>query len=416
MAFCSLAIPVFVFSPGVIMINRLGAISLLSLAFVAGAAHAASLPAIKMSEKNQVPACATPGRLMAYLKERNATLDPRFETIAADYMSVGRELKIRWDFAFFQMIVETGSLSFKNDGRSGDVLPKQNNFAGLGATGKGERGESFADVATGVKAHLQHLLIYAGEKVPDAVAERTRKVQEWGVLTSWQKGIKGPVTFTDLTRKWAPGSNDYGQNIEAASKRFYEGACTKADPAPELLAAASKPVVAGAGDDAAKISGAELARRAMAEARADGSSKRSSLGAGTLAKAAQTPAVDADAAKSPAAPAAFTILNAPKADTAEKPAVIQQASAGNLAKAVTPTPAGTKCRVWQASYGGQRALIIRSKSDGFVNYTVLDVNEGTEKREADAYIQAYAKGGEQVAEFGNQTQALDKAFDLCPEG
>ena len=79
-------------------------------------------------------------------------------------------------------------------------------------------------------------------------------------------------------------------------------------------------------------------------------------------------------------------------------------------------PVVTKCRVWQASYGGQKAIIIRSKSEGFVNYTVLDVNEGAEKREAEAYIQAYAKGGESLAEFSTQILALDKAFDLCPEG
>ncbi len=52
-----------------------------------------------------------------------------------------------------------------------------------------------------------------------------------------------------------------------------------------------------------------------------------------------------------------------------------------------------------------------------INYTVLHVNEGSEKREAEAYIAAYAKGGETVAtEFKNQDQALDKAFELCPEG
>ena len=50
------------------------------------------------------------------------------------------------------------------------------------------------------------------------------------------------------------------------------------------------------------------------------------------------------------------------------------------------------------------------------NYTVLDVNEGSEKREADAYIAAYAKGGEKVGEFANPSQALDKAFELCPDG
>ena len=38
-----------------------------------------------------------------------------------------------------------------------------------------------------------------------------------------------------------------------------------------------------------------------------------------------------------------------------------------------------------------------SASEG-VNYTVLDVNEGAEKRETEAFIQAYAKGGQLVAE------------------
>jgi hypothetical protein len=34
----------------------------------------------------------------------------------------------------------------------------------------------------------------------------------------------------------------------------------------------------------------------------------------------------------------------------------------------------------------------------------------------EAYIAAYAKGGESVGAFSNQTKALDKAFELCPEG
>jgi Mannosyl-glycoprotein endo-beta-N-acetylglucosaminidase len=423
---CVNVVPVFVTSPGVIMIKRFGVISLLSILCAGGAAQAAGLPAVKASDKNPVPACATPGRLMAYIKDRNPKLDPRFETIAADYMRVGQDLGIRWDYAFFQMIVETGSLSFKSEGRSGDVAAKQNNFAGLGATGKGERGESFPDVTTGVTAHLQHLLMYAGEKIADPVAERTRKVQEWGVLTSWHKSIKGAITFTDLTRKWAPGAGDYGSNIEATARRFYDDTCNKPDPAPELMAAVeAKPEpkaekVAAQAPATDKVSGAELARRAIAEARNDSGAKRTSLGAGNIAKSAQ-PALEAEAAPA-AAPMqpAVNILNAPKPEAPEKaapekPAAVQQAAAvGGLGKPVVPT-AG-KCRVWQASYGGQKAIIIRSKSDGYVNYTVLDVNEGVEKREAEAYIQAYAKGGEAVGEFTSQNQALDKAFDLCPEG
>ena len=72
--------------------------------------------------------------------------------------------------------------------------------------------------------------------------------------------------------------------------------------------------------------------------------------------------------------------------------------------------------MWTASYGGQKALIIKSVVDKVVNYTVLDVNEGAEKREAEAFISAYAKEGAVAGEYGNQSQALDKAFELCPEG
>ena len=89
-------------------------------------------------------------------------------------MRHGEALGIRWDIAFFQMIFETGALRF-----GGDVRPCQNNFAGLGASGGGAHGESFGDVSTGVKAHLQHLLMYSGEHIDDPAirtgAERYRQ-------------------------------------------------------------------------------------------------------------------------------------------------------------------------------------------------------------------------------------------------
>jgi len=72
--------------------------------------------------------------------------------------------------------------------------------------------------------------------------------------------------------------------------------------------------------------------------------------------------------------------------------------------------------VWTASYGGLKSVIIRSVGDQQTNYTVLDVNEGAESREVEAYVAAYAKGGQKVGEFSNQSQALEKAFELCPEG
>ncbi|MBO0765518.1 MAG: hypothetical protein J2P50_13140, partial [Hyphomicrobiaceae bacterium] len=85
-------------------------------------------------------------------------------------------------------------------------------------------------------------------------------------------------------------------------------------------------------------------------------------------------------------------------------------------EASVPPPANQKCRVWTASYGGQKSIIIRSVVDQVVNFTVLDVNAGSEAREAEAFIAAYAKNGNIAGEYPNQAQALDKAFELCPEG
>jgi hypothetical protein len=85
-------------------------------------------------------------------------------------------------------------------------------------------------------------------------------------------------------------------------------------------------------------------------------------------------------------------------------------------KASPSSSSSSKCKVWTASYGGQRAVLIKATAETTVNYTVLDVNEAAEKREVDAYIAAYAKGGENIGAFPSQTKALDKAFELCPEG
>lgn len=371
----------------------------LFLACTATSAEAQSLPAIKSNASNKVAACATPGRLMAFVKERNDNLDSRFEGIATAYMRYGEELGVRWDYAFFQMLLETGNLSYRRgNGRPGDVRPSQYNFAGLGATGRGVSGESFPDLASGVKAHLQHLLLYAGDHIADPVAERTRKVQEWGVLTSWQKSLRGPTTFGNLSRQWAPGDRNYGRNIAAIAEDFYDKHCNRPDPNPELLAEAHKGQNANHAKSAAapatapKVSGAELARRAIEEARNDRSAQRSSLGAATIAGQAVGGASPGDRAS----------------------AVKTVSAATGAASAAAP--AASNCRVWTASYGGQKAIIIKSVSDDFVNYTVLDVNEGAEKRETDAYIAAYAKGGQAVGEFSNQTSALDRAFELCPEG
>ena len=80
---------------------------------------------------------------------------------------------VRADVVFAQMMVETGWLRF-----GGDVKVEQFNFAGLGATGNGVPGNSYADVRTGVRAQVQHLKAYACEQPlkQDCVDERFKYV------------------------------------------------------------------------------------------------------------------------------------------------------------------------------------------------------------------------------------------------
>jgi len=72
-----------------------GASLTIALAAVFGtSALAAELPEVKLSASNKVPECATPGRLTAYLQSRNPSLDPRFESVATQYMRHGEALGI----------------------------------------------------------------------------------------------------------------------------------------------------------------------------------------------------------------------------------------------------------------------------------------------------------------------------------
>jgi hypothetical protein len=241
--------------------------------------------------------------------------------------------------------------------------------------------------------------------------------------------------------------------LEDIADRFAEF-CAAPDPHPELVAEAHGHTVRDAEgsppEASARPVGTELAKRAIEDGKAQDNDRRSALGAlepekplpapltllnpppaapesdramhtpteATSSEApakAKEPAIRATATSASAtAPTGAT--NATKATANDKG--LRTAAAATAAKASPqpPQPAGQKCRVWTASYGGQKALIIRSIIDKVVNYTVLDVNDGAETREAEAFIQAYAKDGAVTGEFGSQTQALDKAFELCPEG
>ncbi len=197
------------------------------------AAPAASLPEVRLTDRNPVPACVTPQRLTAFLRSRNPRFDPRYNKIAGQYAKYGARLGVRWDIGFLQMLVETANLSFhRPDGKPGDVASEHNNFAGIGAVGDGKPGETFISIAHGVRAHLEHVLHYAGVAVPAPIAERTRKVQAWRILADWHKEFDRPIRYGDLARRWAPHSEAYLASIELLARTFQSRYC---DAQPVLM-------------------------------------------------------------------------------------------------------------------------------------------------------------------------------------
>lgn len=72
------------------------------------------------------------------------------------YIEECRAEGIKAEVAFCQAMKETGFLRY-----GGNVQIEQYNFAGMGSTGPGVRGESYPDVRTGIRAQVQHLKAYA---------------------------------------------------------------------------------------------------------------------------------------------------------------------------------------------------------------------------------------------------------------
>ena len=197
-------------------------------------AKADLLPEIIVGPKNVVPACVVPDRLMQFVQARNHHLSPprefehKFSDVASLYKLLGQCVQktdgkcigIRWDYAFFQMLVETNYLLF-----TGGVSPNDNNFAGIGATVSGKPGEHFTSVRNGVLAHLQHVLMYAGVQIAHPIARRTGAVQD--IVHEEMAHLSHPVTFTDLATLWTSvGRNDYAPSLARTAKRYSERYCS----------------------------------------------------------------------------------------------------------------------------------------------------------------------------------------------
>ena len=81
---------------------------------------------------------------------------PTIETFCQIYYEECYAEGVKPEVAFCQAMLETGFLKY-----GGDVSITQYNFAGLGATGGGNPGNSYSSVREGVRAQVQHLKAYA---------------------------------------------------------------------------------------------------------------------------------------------------------------------------------------------------------------------------------------------------------------
>lgn len=121
------------------------------------------------------------------------------------YIEEGEAEGVRGDYAFAQSLHETGFFKF-----SGQVLPAQNNYAGLGATNNSGIGKGawFSDQRKGVRAQIQHLKAYAsyGRLNNECVDPR---------FTLVTRGCA--PNLEDLAGKWAvPGYPSKYSSYEAA--------------------------------------------------------------------------------------------------------------------------------------------------------------------------------------------------------
>lgn len=421
---------------------------------------------IRTHRANVVPQCVTPERLMAFLQESNGRLDPRYKDLAKLYKTHGERWNVRWDYAFFQMLIETGNLTF-----TGDVRPSQNNFAGLGTTGGGVPGDSYPNISTGVLAQIQHLVAYSGERVANPVGARTQLKQD--DIVSASSKLRRPVRFADLARRWAVDPK-YGRSIEWVAERFRQGHCAgreaidattgpNAAPRsslggePRLVRTAITPLAA-----AEPIVGNPAARKAAAPTLApgsavttvwartvdgemppqrilrletfNGSSPQAEAPGNARVEAAVAASTSAQPSKSvvgpigvgpPSPTALISKPSPPELQPPVQPRSVQQGATIAFAAAAAPFAAAQvvaeaksahgSCRILMASYGGTQTVLIRSSSNVAVELIVLSVVPGFEQYMTNNFIRTRAPRGVIDGEFGNRDLAMIRAKEICPE-
>lgn len=102
---------------------------------------------------------ATVDQMQSYIKRVNPAVPQSVLDMIPFYLTEGKAEGVRGDIAFAQSCLETGNFIFKGSA----VTLDQNNFAGIGVTQNGIKGNSWATPQLGIRAQIQHLKAYASD-------------------------------------------------------------------------------------------------------------------------------------------------------------------------------------------------------------------------------------------------------------
>lgn len=150
------------------------------------------------------PGFLTSSDLADFFLSQNPAADKKeIQEIATYYVYEGMAEGVNYAVAFAQMCLETGYLKFGNL-----VTPEMHNYCGLGAMDAEHRGESFATMQLGVRAHIQHLQAYGTTEDQNLNNELIDPRYSWVHKTKFIETIEG------LSGTWATDPN-YAIKIEA---------------------------------------------------------------------------------------------------------------------------------------------------------------------------------------------------------
>ena len=145
-------------------------------------------------------------QMQAYIRAVNPDVPQSVIDMIPLYLSEGKAEGIRGDIAFAQSCLETGNFTFSGSA----VTLDQNNFAGIGVTVNGMKGNSWPTPQLGIRAQIQHLKAYAStEKLKNKCADPRYAYVEKGCApyVEWLGIQENPKR-----KGWAVGKN-YGAKI-----------------------------------------------------------------------------------------------------------------------------------------------------------------------------------------------------------